>query len=99
MEDMIIYNCKEGDNMRWTHKHEYRSDNWIGRKNGCKHTIATTNDDRYYILSTHVKTDLSLNTLWYDKVFDTLDEAKKYAENTINYTFITYTRDILNMMN
>ena len=85
--------------MWWTNTHEFCCDSWIGRKNGCKHTIATTNDDRYYILSTHVKTDLSLNTLWYDKVFDTLDEAKEYAENTINYTFITYTRDILNMMN
>ena len=85
--------------MRWTYKHEYRRDEWTGRKNGCKHTISTINDDKYYILSTHVKSDLSLNTLWYDKVFDTLDEAKEYAENTINYTFITYTRDILGMKN
>ena len=69
--------------MRWTHKWEYRRDEWTGRKNGCKHTIATTNDDRYYILSTHVKTDLSLNTLWYNKAFDTLDEAKEYADMPI----------------
>ena len=33
------------------------------------------------------------------EVFDTLDEAKEYAENTINYTFIAYTRDILGMEN
>ena len=31
--------------------------------------------------------------------FRIIDEAKEYAENAINYTFIAYTRDILGMKN
>ena len=53
------------------------------RSGGFEFTI-TNNGGRYYIVASHSKKDIRLNTLWINKDFTTFEDAEIFCEN-FNY--------------
>lgn len=56
-----------------------------GKKNGFNFTIASAYEDDYYVVASHLKKDIRLNTLWIKKTFKTKEIAEKFCEK-FDYT-------------
>ena len=57
----------------------------MGKKKSFNFTIALSEDhEGYYVLATHQKKDIRLNTLWIKKTFSSFDLAEDFC-NTFDY--------------
>jgi len=65
--------------MRWTENKNARGF-YDGKKGGFEFTI-TCNGGRHYVVASHLKKDIRLNTLWIDTDFDTFEDAEIFCEN------------------
>ena len=69
--------------MRW--KEENKSGFYRGKNKGFNFTISfAENYVAYYVVASHQKKDIGLNTLWINKTFISFDLAEQFCE-TFDY--------------